>query len=74
MSFQTAQAEVNHPQWAKAMEIIYPKAKDMATKPRYWQVAFPLAIVSLCVAPRDYFQRNWQACLESSLSKLKAGS
>ena len=68
---QTAQAEVNHPQWAKAIEVIYPKARDMCSKPRYWQAAFPLAIVSLCVAPREYFLRNWTALLEVSMSKLK---
>ena len=68
---QTAQAEVNHPQWAKAIEIIHPKARDMSTKPRYWQAAYPLAVVSLCVAPRDYFARNWISLVESGLAKLK---
>ncbi|KAH9913944.1 cell morphogenesis protein N-terminal, partial [Amylocystis lapponica] len=30
---KTAQAEVNHPDWAKAMEVIYPRARDMMSKP-----------------------------------------
>ncbi|KAI0694213.1 cell morphogenesis N-terminal-domain-containing protein [Cytidiella melzeri] len=68
---KTAQAEVNHPQWAKAIEIIYPKAQAMANKPRYWHIAYPLCIIALCVAPRDYFQRNWNACVEAGLAKLK---
>ncbi|KAA1476636.1 hypothetical protein DENSPDRAFT_933178 [Dentipellis sp. KUC8613] len=68
---KTAQAEVNHPQWAKAIEIINPKAKDMVNKPRYWHVAYPLLIASLCVAPTEYFLRNWSACFESGLNKLK---
>ncbi|THH13619.1 hypothetical protein EW146_g6621 [Bondarzewia mesenterica] len=68
---KTAQAEVNHPQWAKAIEIIHPKARDMANKPRYWHVAYPLVIVSLCVAPNEYFLRNWQTRFEASLNKLK---
>lgn len=62
---------MNHPQWAKAIEIIYPKAKDMASKPRYWHVAYPLVVVSLCVAPTEYFLRHWLSCFEFGLSKLK---
>ncbi|KAI9447301.1 cell morphogenesis N-terminal-domain-containing protein [Russula earlei] len=68
---KTAQAEVNHPQWAKAIEIIHPKAKDLSGKVRYWHVAYPLVVVSLCVAPTDYFLRNWMACFEAGLNKLK---
>ena len=48
-----------------------PKAKDMVSKPRYWLVAYPLYITSLCVAPLEYFQQNWMACFEAGLSKLK---
>lgn len=43
----------------------------MMTKPRYWQVAFPLAITSLCVAPQSYFLKHWFSCFEGALSKLK---
>ncbi|KAH9854750.1 cell morphogenesis N-terminal-domain-containing protein [Lenzites betulinus] len=68
---KTAQAEVNHPEWAKAMEVIYPKARDMTTKPRYWHVAYPLAITALCVAPHEYFLRNWTASFEAGLGRLK---
>ncbi|KAF8156931.1 cell morphogenesis N-terminal-domain-containing protein [Crassisporium funariophilum] len=68
---KTAQAETNNPQWGKAIEIIYPKAREMMGKPRYWQVAFPLAITSLCVAPQSYFLKHWQSCFESVISKLK---
>ncbi|OBZ78148.1 Cell morphogenesis protein PAG1 [Grifola frondosa] len=68
---KTAQAEVNHPDWAKAIEVIYPKARDMMSKPRYWHVAYPLAVTALCVAPHEYFLRNWSACFEAGLSKLK---
>jgi hypothetical protein len=68
---KTAQAEVNHPLWAKAIETIYPKAKDMMSKPRYWHVAYPLVVTSLCVAPQDYFLKNWVSCFEAGLTKLK---
>ncbi|KAG6879009.1 hypothetical protein C0992_005899 [Termitomyces sp. T32_za158] len=64
-------AETNNPQWAKAIEIIYPKAREMMSKPRYWPVAFPLAITSLCVAPQAYFLKNWVPCFEAACSKLK---
>lgn len=65
------QAEVNHPDWAKAIELIYPKAKDMMGKPRYWHVAYPLAVTSLCVAPTEFFLRNWMACFEAGIGKMK---
>ncbi|KAG5220378.1 Cell morphoproteinis protein [Salix suchowensis] len=68
---KTAQAETNNPQWAKAIEIIYPKAKEMVSKPRYWHVAYPLLVTSLCVAPQAFFLKNWLPCFESGLSKLK---
>ncbi|KAI0795448.1 cell morphogenesis N-terminal-domain-containing protein [Abortiporus biennis] len=68
---KTAQAEVNHPEWAKAVELIFPKAKDMMGKPRYWQVAYPLAVTTLCVAPNEFFLKNWMSCFEAGLSKIK---
>lgn len=71
---QTAQAEVNHPQWAKAIEIIHPKARDLSGKVRYWHVAYTLVVVSLCVSPTDYFLRNWAACFEAGLNKMKVTS
>lgn len=74
MDLQTLQAEANHPQWANAIELIYPKAKDMMTKPRYAQIAYPLAITSLCVAPQEYFWKHWMAFFDISVNKLKVGS
>ncbi|KAJ7219440.1 cell morphogenesis N-terminal-domain-containing protein [Mycena pura] len=68
---KTAQAETNNPQWAKAIEMIYPKAKEMMSKRQYWHVAFPLVITSLCVAPQTYFLKNWVPCFEVALSKVK---
>lgn len=56
--------------WAKAIELMYPKANAMA-KPRYWSVSYPLAVTLLCVAPHDYFLRNWISCVEASIGKLK---
>ena len=53
------------------MEVIYMKARDMMSKPRYWQVAYPLVITSLCVAPQDFFLKNWIPCFEGGIPKLK---
>lgn len=68
---QTAQDEVNDPQWTQAIEVIYPKAKDMVSKPRYWHVTYPLVVTSLCVAPHKFFLRHWMVCFDTGLSKLK---
>lgn len=43
----------------------------MMNKPRYWNAAYPLVITSLCVAPHEYFLRNWMACIEAGFNKLK---
>ncbi|KIY63168.1 hypothetical protein CYLTODRAFT_494122 [Cylindrobasidium torrendii FP15055 ss-10] len=71
---KTAQAETNNPIWAKAIEIIFPKAKEMMAKPRYWSVAFPLVITSLCVSPETYFRKHWLACFDLVVSKIKEKS
>lgn len=71
---KTAQEETNIPDWAQALEMIYPKARDMATKPRYWGVAYPLVVTSLCAAPQDYFRKNFSSCFETILSKVKEKS
>ncbi|TFK22376.1 hypothetical protein FA15DRAFT_622584 [Coprinopsis marcescibilis] len=68
---KTAQAETNIPQWGKAIEILYPKSKEMMSKPRYWSVAYPLSVTALCVGPQTHFFKHWQGCIENSLSKLK---
>ncbi|CAE6446201.1 unnamed protein product [Rhizoctonia solani] len=68
---KTAQAEVNVPRWANAIDLIYPKAREMLAKIRYFGVAYPLVISALCVAPQDFFARNWMSCIELSVAKMK---
>jgi furry protein family len=41
------------------------------SKARYWHVAYPLVITSICVAPHDYFLKHWMACFEAGVGKLK---
>ena len=43
----------------------------MMSKPRYWQVAYPLVVTALCVAPHEFFMKNWVSCFEVGLVKLK---
>ncbi|TFK67599.1 hypothetical protein BDN72DRAFT_960915 [Pluteus cervinus] len=68
---KTAQAETNMPQWGAAIEVIFPKAREMMSKPRYWQSAFPLAVISLCAAPQAYFLEHWYGFFAGLISKLK---
>lgn len=70
-SSKDAQEELDEPQWAQAVEVIHAKAMTMMTKPRYFSIAYPLAITSVCVSAQDYFVRNWTALCDLSLSKLK---
>ncbi|KAF9226299.1 hypothetical protein BS17DRAFT_815177 [Gyrodon lividus] len=66
-------AKVHHLQWEKAIEKIYPRAKEMVTEPRYWHAAYPLAATALRVALHQYFLKNWIPCLDYAIriSKLK---
>ena len=53
------------------MEAIYPKAKEMISKKQNWGIAYPLLVVSLCVAPRDFFVQNWSYVFDLGVAKLK---
>ncbi|WVR05048.1 hypothetical protein IAU60_002060 [Kwoniella sp. DSM 27419] len=68
---ETATAEVNHPQWSKAVAIVLDRAMAMAQKARYWAVAFPLVITALGVSPRELLLQQWQSCMESIMVKFK---
>lgn len=54
--------------------MIHTKAREMAAKPKYWHVAYPLVVASLCVAPHDYFLKHWTWCLDTGLARLKERS
>ncbi len=68
---ETATAEANHPRWSKAVAIILQRALAMATKPRYWSVAFPLIVVTLGVSPREALMQHWQGCIDNITAKFK---
>ncbi len=64
---------MNHPLWAKAVEVMYPKANLMSKK-QYWGVSYPLTVTILCVAPREFFLRHWLQFVEAHASKLRVSN
>ncbi|ORX39679.1 cell morphogenesis N-terminal-domain-containing protein [Kockovaella imperatae] len=68
---ETATAEVNHPLWSKAVDLILSRSQTMVTRPRNWSIAFPLVIVALAVSPREVFMSNWISCLEAITTRLR---
>ncbi|KAF9196952.1 Cell morphoproteinsis protein PAG1 [Haplosporangium sp. Z 11] len=68
---KVALAEVNHPNWSKTVESIYPKARKMTNKPRHVQVAYPLVTMLLCVSKKDFFLKHWISVFDSCREKFK---
>ncbi|KAI8602189.1 cell morphogenesis N-terminal-domain-containing protein [Dissophora ornata] len=68
---KVALAEVNHPNWSKTVELIYPKARKMTNKPRHVQVALPLVTMLLCVSKKDFFLKHWLTVFDSCREKFK---
>ncbi|KAG0357861.1 Cell morphogenesis protein PAG1 [Gamsiella multidivaricata] len=68
---KVALAEVNHPNWSKTVELIYPKARKMTNKPRHVQVALPLVTMLLCVSKKDFFLKHWLSVFDSCREKFK---
>lgn len=74
---KSASAEINHPTWKRAMEMIAPRAYGMLAKPRYWPIAYPLYVATLCGSSEEQFMGGlgghwgWGPCLESAIPKIK---
>ncbi|KAF9931130.1 Cell morphogenesis protein PAG1 [Linnemannia zychae] len=68
---KVALAEVNHPNWSKTVELIFPKARKMINKPRHVQVAFPLVTMLLCVSKKDFFMKQWQPIFDACREKFR---
>ncbi|KAK0524914.1 Cell morphogenesis protein PAG1 [Tilletia horrida] len=66
-----ASAEINHPAWTKAIDTIWPRALQMAAKPKYWNYAYPLHATLMAVSPGDRFLAHWTSCIDAGTSKLK---
>ncbi|WWD15776.1 hypothetical protein CI109_100199 [Kwoniella shandongensis] len=68
---ETATAEVNHPQWSRAVSVILDRAVAMTGKQRYWAAAFPLVVTALGVSPREVFMQQWQPCFDAVMVRFK---
>ncbi|CAD6947853.1 unnamed protein product [Tilletia caries] len=66
-----ASAEINHPAWIKAVDTIWPRALQMAAKPKYWIYAYPLHATLMAVSPGERFLAHWTSCIDAGTSKLK---
>ncbi|KAF8660761.1 hypothetical protein AX16_001555 [Volvariella volvacea WC 439] len=64
---KTAQAETNNPQWAQAIERMFPKARAETKKKnvQQWAAALPLMYILLCVSPHTFFLKNWSPVVDS---------
>ncbi|KAI8331443.1 cell morphogenesis protein N-terminal, partial [Choanephora cucurbitarum] len=63
-------AEVNFPSWAKAVDLMYPRALKMTLKPRHILAGYPLVTTLLCVSRKEFFTANWTSVLESCFQKF----
>ncbi|KAI9091522.1 cell morphogenesis N-terminal-domain-containing protein [Phlyctochytrium arcticum] len=69
-----ATAEVNLPAWMKTVELIFPKANKMLSKPRYLTAAIPLLNTLLCVSRKDFFHKHWGDFIEFCFKQLREKS
>ncbi|GAA5801816.1 hypothetical protein HPULCUR_007270 [Helicostylum pulchrum] len=65
-----AVAEVNFPSWAKAVDLMYPRAIKMTLKPRHILAGYPLVTTLLCVSRKDFFAANWTSVMDSCYQKF----
>lgn len=61
-------AEVNHPTWVEALEMILEKTSLLFEGPLGW-VALNLHTAALSVAPREIFQDNWVSVVDLCLKR-----
>ncbi|WFC97707.1 Cell morphogenesis protein PAG1 [Malassezia yamatoensis] len=67
----TASAERHHPTWNRALQLMLPKAQQMAVRTRYWSVALPLWTAALCAAPPEMILSQFSQCLDTAFTRLK---
>ncbi|CCF60234.1 hypothetical protein KAFR_0J01700 [Kazachstania africana CBS 2517] len=64
-------AEVNHPTWIEAMELLLECAKKLKSDSKYWANGFKLMVSILCASPPSIFTENWINIIEVNASKIK---
>lgn len=67
---EVAVAEVNFPSWAKAVDLMFPRALKMTLKPRHVLAGYPLVTTLLCVSRKEFFAANWTAIMDSCYQKF----
>lgn len=69
-------AEVNHPTWVDAINVIFSKSYSIAMNrsPKFWNSAMSLAVTALSVAPKEMFEKNWRKIVDSITKRLKPKS
>jgi hypothetical protein len=67
---EVAVAEVNFPSWAKAVDLMYPRAIKMTLKPRHSLAGYPLVTTLLCVSRKEFFTANWFSVIENCYQKF----
>ncbi|KNZ52867.1 hypothetical protein VP01_341g3 [Puccinia sorghi] len=71
---RSATAEVNHPVWGKAINLILNKSHSMSDKPsksRYWNSTVPLMCAAVGAAPQEALLPKWTETVEWCITKLK---
>jgi len=74
---RSATAEVNHPVWGKAINLILNKSHSMSDKPsksRYWNSTVPLMCAAVGAAPQEALLPKWIETVEWCITKLKEKS
>ncbi|KAL6948682.1 hypothetical protein ACO0QE_001155 [Hanseniaspora vineae] len=67
-------AEVNHPVWVQAMNLILSTCAKFVNDSRYWSSFFKLTVSVLCVSPQELFGCKWMSLIERNSVKLKSKS
>ncbi|CAN6632790.1 cell morphogenesis protein PAG1 [Trichomonascus vanleenenianus] len=66
-----ATAELNHPTWVQATELLFSKSMELISRPKLWIQCFPFCATVLSVAPQELFANNWLQIFENNAPKLK---
>ncbi|KAH3901318.1 Tao3p SCDLUD_002809 [Saccharomycodes ludwigii] len=67
-------AEVNHPDWVEAMEMIINTCTKLKHDHKSWASWFKLTVTVLCVSPQELFSVSWLSLIEDNAIKLKSKS
>jgi hypothetical protein len=63
--------QLNGQMWRLVLDTINPRIAQLLAKPRYWQSAYPLSALLLCLSPKEYFITNWSPSVSTLTPRLK---